>query len=438
MTALAVALPDVARITYRDGKPRLDFSGFHAGQRTAYHSDARFTLVLAGTQGGKTAVGPAWLMRQMRKRGAGDYMVVSPTFTLMWKKCLPEFLRLFQDTMRVGELKTSPVLAFRVTPYGEERLFGARQPAPTTIFFGYGAKPESLESATIKACWIDEGGQPEFKRESWDAILRRLSIEQGPVLLTTTPYTLGWLSELHRKADDPHSGVRIVNFPSIANPTFPRSEWDRAKRTLPEWKFRMFYMGLFERPAGMIYDCWDRGENTVEPFAIPESWPRYLGLDFGGVNTAGIFLAEERGDDGKPTGRYFEYREYHAGGRTAEQHKVALLAGEPRIPRVFGGSKSEGQWRQEFAAAGLPIEAPPVSEVEVGINRVYGAIKERKLITLRSLQGIVDQTLAYSRVLDERGEPTEAIADKDTYHLLDARRYVVSGIIGGITPQIWV
>lgn len=434
MSAVAAAVPEIAQPTFRDGKHRLDYSQFHQGQREAYHSTARFTLVLAGTQGGKTAVGPPWLLKQIKERGAGDYMVAAPNFTLMEKKALPEFLRLFQDAMHLGEYKAQ-IRKFVFSHEAARRMWGHDSLIPTQIYFGYGENPDSLESATLKAIWIDEGGQKAFKRESWDAILRRLSIEEGPVMLTTTPYTLGWLSELVRKADE--LGVRVINFPSLWNPRFPRSEWERAKRELPAWKFTMFYRGIFERPAGLIYDCWDAAKNSMPAFTIPDAWPRFLGLDFGGVNTAGIFVAEEQNAEGKATGRYIPYREYHAGGRTASQHAVALLQGEPRIPTTFGGSKSEGQWRQEFASAGLSIEPPPVAEVEVGINRVYGLMAQRNLIVLDALRGLLDQILSYSRVLDERGEPTEAIEDKDTFHYLDALRYVVAGITDP-GPQYWI
>lgn len=434
MSALPVAIPDVAEVTAEDGRHYLDFTQFHEGQRRAYWSTARFTFILAGTQGGKTAVGPPWLLKQIQERGPGDYMVAAPNFTLMEKKALPEFLRLFRDALHLGEYKTQ-LRKFVFSQDAARRLWGVDSMVPTQVYFGYGENPDSLESATIKAIWIDEGGQKAFKRESWDAILRRLSIEEGPVLLTTTPYTLGWLAELVRKAKE--LGILIINFPSIANPRFPRTEWERAKRELPGWKFAMFYQGIFERPAGMIYGCWSDEENVIPDFSIPDAWPRYLGLDFGGVNTAGVFLAEELNAAGEKTGRYIAYREYHAGERTAEEHTAVLLHDEPRIPTTHGGSKSEGQWRNEFAQAGLPIQEPQISDVEVGITRVYGVIKVRTLLVFASLRGVRDQITSYSRVLDERGEPTEAIEDKETYHFLDALRYDIVGIFGP-QPEVFL
>ena len=69
-----------------------------------------------------------------------------------------------------------------------------------------------------------------------------------------------------------------------------------------------------------------------------------------------------------------------AGERSAAEHCYHLMKGdklnpaEPRIPICAGGSKSEGQWRREFAAggtvngvrvAGIPIHGP-ILHAEVG------------------------------------------------------------------------
>lgn len=429
---LAVVDPDY------QGKPALRRS-FHEGQRRAHDSTARFVLVLAGTQSGKTSYGPHWLLQEMQRKGPGDYLVATPTFPLLEVKLLPEFRKLFETQMRLGEYRFSPPpRRFTLSPDGELALWGARQDVPTQVFFGYATDPDSLESATIKAAWLDEAGQRGFKLGSWEAVQRRLSLNQGRALITTTPYTLGWLkTELYDRASDPRSDVEVVNFPSIANPRFPREEFERARRELPGWKFSMFYRGLFERPAGMIYDCFSDA-NVIAAFAIPDAWPRHLGLDFGGVNTAAVYLAGEQGPEGRKTGRYIAYREYHAGGRTTAQHAVALRSREPRLPKATGGSKSEKQWRLEFARAGLPVAEPPISEVEVGINRVYGMIAAENLLIFDSLRGLRDEILSYSRKLDDFGEPTEEIEDKEQFHLLDALRYAVAGVTGPKTTLQWI
>jgi hypothetical protein len=92
---------------------------------------------------------------------------------------------------------------------------------------------------------------------------------------------------------------------------------------------------------------------------------------------------------------------------------------EPRIPTCAGGSKSEGQWRREFAAGGtvngvgvpgIPIHGPSkpeVQSIEVGINRVFAAFALNQILVFDDLHGFLDELQSYSRELDEMGEPTE-------------------------------
>ena len=111
----------------------------------------------------------------------------------------------------------------------------------------------------------------------------------------------------------------------------------------------------------------------------------------------------------RPTGRLFAYREYRAGDRSAAEHCDHLRKGdklnppEPRIPICAGGSKSEGQWRREFAAggtvngvrvAGIPIHGPAkpeVQSVEVGINRVFSAFALNQILVFEDLHGFLDE-----------------------------------------------
>lgn len=418
---------DLTEVT-SDGRLRLHF---HRGQWKAWKSERRFVAVLAGTQSGKTSFGPLWLWKEIRAKGPGDYLVATPTFTLLELKALPEFVKHFQTRMQLGRYVGSPVRKFVFSPDGAKRMFGDYDPdRPTTVFFGYAEDPESLESATIKAAWLDEAGQKKFKRGSWEAIQRRLSIHQGRVLITTTPYDLGWLKkEFYDKWKAGNTDIDVVRFDSTENPVFSKAEFERARANLPKWKFDLFYRAIFTRPAGMIYDSFDEDIHCVPRFTIPPEWPRYLGLDFGGVNTAGCFYANEPG-----TRKLYLYRTYKAGGRAAVEHTQELLRGEPCIPDCVGGSKSEGQWRAEFRRGGiiegrevpgLPIRGPNFKEVEVGIDRVYGAHKRGEILVFDDLEDYLEEKRSYARELDASGDPTEKIADKETFHLMDAERYII-------------
>ena len=398
---------------------------FHPGQVRAWKSEKRFIVVLAGTQSGKTSWGPIWLKREIDRCGPGDYLAVTASYDLFKLKMLPALRECFEHIYGTGRYWSGDRIIELADPSGRFWAKRVDDPMWGRIILRSAEAGSGLESNTAKAAWADEAGQDKFTLETWEAILRRLSLSQGRVLLTTTIYNMGWLkSALYDKRDrDPN--IDVIQFDSIENPVFPRDEWERAEQALPRWKFDMFYRGRYTRPAGMIYSIWDRDLHTMPRFALPETWPRYGGLDCGGVHTAALRVAEEQTPDGTPTGRYLVYAEYLEGERTTQQHMQALIAGEPMTPVYVGGSHSEGQWRREFRAAGLPIKEPDQPSVEVGIDRVYGALATRRLIIFDDLTGLIGEIESYSRVLDSEGEPTEAIAEKSTYHRLDALRYII-------------
>lgn len=423
--------PRFARV--EDGRISVDF---HPGQARAWRSEKRFVAITAGTQSGKTTFAPFWYWREIQRCGPGDYIAATPTYPLLNLKVLPSFLWLFDQKLKLGSYnKTDHIFTF--SPYGERRAFGSEQAERTQVFFGYAENPDSLESATAKAAWLDEAGQKKFKLESWEAILRRLSIHQGRALITTTLYNLGWyVQNIYRPAErGERDDIDLIRFESKANPSFPLEEWERAKTTLPRWKFDLFYRGIPTRPAGLIYDNFDPDRDTVEPFTLDPSWPRYVGLDFGGVNTAALFYAEDpstRIENEPGSGMLYLYREYKAGGRTAAQHAQVLRSkvgsgqeAEPMPSLICGGSPSEGQWRDEFRAAGLPVEGPDIADVEVGIQRVYRLHAEHRIKVFTTCKGYLDEKASYARKLDDKNQPTEKIEDKNSYHFMDAERYVI-------------
>lgn len=420
----------------------------HEGQSRALQSKKRIVAVIAGTQSGKTCFIPVWLWEEIRRKGAGDYLFVSPTFQLMEKKALPEFLTFFREMMEAGKYTSQPVRKFRFTDEGLEKIFGSgylaecrrkrilRSAAGVNIFFGYGEDPESLESSTVKACAIDEAGQDKFKVTSWEAIQRRLAINEGRVLIATTPYSMGWMKSLiwdpWKKADENHPEIDVINFDSTQNPIFKKAEFERAKEKMPPWRFDMFYRGIFTKPAGLIYDSFvDAPEplgHRCSPFKIPEHWERFVGIDFGVVNTACVFFARDPN-----TQQLYLYKEYHTGSKSVEDHIAFIKSGFRDTPTTVGGARSEDEWRSKFTSKGLPINKPSQWDVEVGIASVYGCFAQGKIRVFDSCKRWLHQVNSYSRKLDANQEPTTEISNSQVYHLLDATRYIISYIFPSST-----
>ena len=401
----------------------------HPGQAAAWRSRRRFVFVLAGTQGGKTSFGPWWLWREINRHGAGDYLAVTASYDLFKLKMLPELRLVFEHVLGIGRYWSADrVLELKNPATGQFSASKAGEPMWGRIILRSAESPAGLESATAKAAWCDECGQDAFTLETWDAVQRRLSLAEGRVLGTTTLYNTGWLkSEIYDAWTDGDKTIEVVQFPSIANPAFPRQEFERRRTKLQAWRFAMFYLGKFAIPAGQIYPDWG-AHLLVDPFAIPSGWRRAIGVDFGGANTAVIWLAQDPG-----TEIWYLYREYLAGAKTTQEHARVAREGIEGATDLLaaGGAASETQARMDWAAAGLPLEEPAIDSVEAGIDRVTELLKTRRLRVFRSCRGCRDEFGSYRRKLDTAGNPTDEIVDKRAFHRLDGLRYAVVQIAEG-------
>lgn len=399
---------------YRELLPNGEMKHYmHRGQMAVMQSKARQILALAGVQSGKTAVAVDWMEREIQERGPGDYLMVSATYPLMNLRLLPDFLEVFRHVEPAGKYRdTDKVFEF---PDGKTR-----------VIFGTATNPESLESATAKAAVCDEAGQRQFRREAHEAILRRLSIHQGRVLYPSTPYGLGWLkTEIYDRAKEEGSGIEVISWPSTANPVFPREEFERARRTMPPWKFRMFYEGKFDRPVGLVYDSFDEATCKIPRFPLPKSWPRYVGHDFGQANPAALFYAQD-----PATGYFYAYDEYLPGkGRSTFNHVAEFqrrTEGLNVIKRVGGNQTTEEEIREAYRTHGWPIQAPMLASVQAQIERVYALHKLNKVFVFNDLHNYLDELLSFSYVLDDKYEPVDKLDDEPSYHLLACSRYILS------------
>jgi len=436
--------PELVRTIQRpDGSVGLSYS-FHPKQARAWHSKKRVVAVIAGARAGKTVLGPLWLHREMLAKGPGDYLIVAPSYPLLDKAAQPEIQRFFGTLLGLGKMVGGRSSQFRFSEAGAKALWGVAPAQPARILFAHAANPEGLEAMSAKAAWLDEAGQAAFKLASYEAVQQRLSLDRGRCLITTKPFNLGWLHgkiyqpwEVAKKNGGDHPDIDCFNYGSADNPIFPPEELARVRATLPAWKYMMHYEGKFGRPAGLIYGDFDPATMIVDPFPVPDSWPRFGGLDFGGVNTAAVMAAKNPNPPGGHE-EYIAYREYHQGGLTAEGHAKAMAAGQPKFRLWVGGSKSEGQWRMEFTKGGMHVLPPPISDVEVGIDRVRAMFKLGKLKIMRNCEHLIDELQTYSREVDEQGEPTEAIQDKAGYHRADALRYLCTRLHGGGEVRVGV
>ena len=104
-----------------------------------------------------------------------------------------------------------------------------------------------------------------------------------------------------------------------------------------------------------------------------------------------------------------------------------------------GGSGSEVQNRADWQEYGVPLREPTIDSVESGLDRIIELLKSKRMFMFKkAARLLVDEVGIYARETDDRGQPTEKIKDKETFHLIDALRYDVVGITGSVPAQYLV
>lgn len=391
----------------------------HKGQMRAWLSAMRIVAVFAGWQAGKTVAGPWLLLREIQRRGSGDYGVLCPNYPLLKNKALPELLAVVGPYFR--HLKADNVL--ELTPEGAMRLWG--KDGTARILLRHADSADAVEAMTLKGLWIDEPGQ--IKDEVWESAQARCAVHQGRIFLTSRPYRKNWyITQIwDRRGTDPD--VDVINFSSLENPAFPKAEYDRQKRLMPAWKHRMKYDGIYSRPAGLVYDCVERSTHSIPRFALDPTWERQVWVDFGNNNTAALKVALEPREGQKP--RLIIYEAYRPADRRGASgptgHVASILRGEPSLPLGIGGSHQEDGWRESWAGAGLPVKEPPANKIDVQIAQTYESLVDCDIVAFDDLEQFWEEIEDLAWPTDDQGNVTsDDKPENDTdYHFMACLRY---------------
>lgn len=398
----------------------------HPGQWAWWESNARFSIALAGTQGGKTSFFPWLIAREIKNwHNEGDFLAVTASYDLFRLKFLPAMREVFEGILGIGRYWASSRVIELMHPQRGFLAKHADDPMHGRIILRSASSPGGLESATAKAAFLDEAGQADFTLAVWEAILRRLSLSRGRVWIGTTIYEVtGWLRNLYSRWQNGDNDVAIIQFPSTLNPAFPLEEMERARREMQSWRFSMFYEGQYTKIPSMIYGDYDPQTHDCEPFEIPLDWPRVVGVDPSGGHCASISLAFDKSVD-----LWYAYREYLELGKSTREHVEfhrQQEEGKWKVVEFVGGGPSEDQERRDWLDNGLLLLKPPIVEIEPGIDRGVSLFRERRICLFRNLSGFKKDLQNYRREINQDGEVTDKIVNKDQFHYCDAFRAAAS------------
>ena len=184
--------------------------------------------------------------------------------------------------------------------------------------------------------------------------------------------------------------------------------------------------GLWAAPEGAIYDVFEEEKHRVSQFEIPLSWPRAAGVDPVGAYTAVVWGALD--PESSILNIYREY--YQPFGITTSGHvkKVMQLSQGETIFAFYSGAPSERQPRADWTAYGVTLLPTEITDVWWGIDKIYELLKDFKLVIHESCPALLSEIATYRRKIRD-GLATEEIENKNDFHLLDALRYLIVGLI---------
>ena len=377
---------------------------------------------VAGTGGGKTILGYWWLHNRMERYSGNTWLVAEPTYDMLRKVLLessdPDRPSLLEYFKMIGQHPDYHAVArILYTDHGK-------------VYLASADNPDSIQGAAVKGCWLDEAGLVGLM--TYHTADQRRNMMSGQLLLTTTPYNLGWLlTEVVKKNGT--NGIHLETWRSIDRPGFPRETYERAKKTLPPWRFAMLYDAQFERPAGVIYTSLNESVCVIDRFPIPKNWLVYSGHDFGPDNPAALFSAQD-----PATGQFYLFAEYLPGPGKSVYNRVEdfkeITKGYNVLKRV-GGSPTEEEVRQAYNAQGWVITKPKIGHIEPQIDKVIGMHQLNKIMVFSDLVNYLDEKRTFSREMGDDNLPTEKIAHEAKYHLMAAERYLFSDFTPETVPQ---
>lgn len=334
-------------------------------QELALFSKKKKIVLATGIQFGKTTVGAVFIRRLMHEFSdpIDNFIITAPSYKILKQSSLPAFLNVMGGLGKYS---------------GQDACYYIKN--GPTVYCRTATHPDSVVGITnVRGIWGDEAGK--YPLYFWENLQARSAFKDCPIILTTSPYSLNWLyKEIIRPymkgIIDPD--VEVIQAASIENPYFPRSSYNRQKKTMDPRRFSMLYGGDFSKFEGLVYNCFDEDLNECEKF---DHGPRrfYIGgVDWGFTDPFVIKIRSV-----SPSGEMVDVSEFYKPGlRSSEVIEAIVLKNKIFKPVSFECDPSRPDYIAQLVDLGVPAVAAH-NDILEGIDAHYEYIKTLKYKVLK-------------------------------------------------------
>ena len=294
-------------------------------------------------------------------------------------------------------------------------------------FKSYDQGRKAFQGTEQDFIWLDE----ECPLAIYTECLLRLMTTDGMLLSTFTP--LEGLSEtvMHFLPDGQIAEIRQgARFLVMATwddvPHLSEEQKKKLWDSIPPYQRDARSKGIPQLGSGAIFPV-PESEILVDPFALPDFWPRAYALDVGWNRTAALWLAHDVDSQ-----TVYLYSEHYRGQAEPSVHAEAIRARGDWIPGVIdpaarGRSVKDGeQLLKNYRDLGLKL-TEAYNGVESGLYEVWERLSGGRIKVFRNLQNWLAEYRLYRR--DEKGR---VVKERD--HLMDCTRYgIMSGLNAAVT-----
>lgn len=292
--------------------------------------------------------------------------------------------------------------------FGDEGSFAEKTrtftyPNGSQIIFRHLAELGKLTNMNLSGFWIDQA--EEVSEAAFKQLIGRIRRQKGPrgqpitrregfITFNMQGHNWIWRRFLKKKEDNGKElknpqDYNLTTGTSLENPYTPSDYREGLMGQSEAWIKRWVY-GDWDEFAGQIFDEWSPVIHVVQPFQVPNSWPRFRTIDHGQVNPTACLWPTVDYD-----GNVYVYQEYYQPKYTVSNH-VKEIQRMSMIPTTGGkwvmdeydgtyiDPSTHAKTRErdgkrfsvadEYAEAGI-LTMPAQNDVLAGINRVKEYLK---------------------------------------------------------------